>query len=374
MSGSRNQSRVVLHVGLPKSGTTFLQRSLAANAEALGDRGVLYPQTDDDVMFRAALDVRGTHKAWGRRRRDVEGAWDHLAARAHAHTGTTVISHEVLGAAAPRQVDRAMSMLKGLDVHVVVTARDPARQLVSEWQEGVKHGRRLSFAAFEATVRAGQDGVAHHFRSAQDLPDVLGRWGHWLAADHVHLVTGAAEGAEPRLLWSRFADVVGFDPDGFPAAGPSHANESLGVDEVDLLRRVNVALDGRLGQPAYGQLAKQRVAHELLAGRVSERPRLPLELYDDLVTIGELWAKEVDRAGYAVHGDLADLVPARPEQEPPHPDAADAAAQVDVAAAVVAELLLDLAAAREDVAAKDAKRRSWKKRAKELASRLAAET
>ncbi len=374
MSGSRNQSRVVLHVGLPKSGTTFLQRSLAANAEALGDRGVLYPQTDDDVMFRAALDVRGTHKAWGRRRRDVEGAWDRLAARAHAHVGTSVISHEVLGAAAPRQVDRAMSMLKGLDVHVVVTARDPARQLVSEWQEGVKHGRRLSFAEFEATVRAGHDGVAQHFRSAQDLPEVLGRWGHWLPADHVHLVTGAAEGADPRLLWSRFAEVVGFDPDGFPAAGPSHANDSLGVDEVDLLRRVNLALDGRLGQPAYGQLAKQRVAHELLAGRGSARPRLPLELYDALVTLGEQWAKEVDRAGYVVHGDLADLVPVRPAQASPHPDAADAAAQVDVAAAVVAELLLDLAAVREEAAAKDAKRRSWKKRAKKLAGRLAAET
>jgi hypothetical protein len=374
VSGSRNQSRVVLHVGLPTSGTTFLQRSLAANAEALGDRGVLYPQTVDDVMFRAALDVRGNHKAWGRRRQDVEGAWDQLAARAHAHVGTTVISHEVLGAAAPRQVDRAMSMLKGLDVHVVVTARDPARQLVSEWQEGVEHGRRLGFAEFEATVRAGQDGVAQHFRSAQDLPEVLGRWGHWLPADHVHLVTGAAEGADPRLLWARFAEVVGFDPHGFPSAGQAHVNDSLGVDEVDLLRRVNVALDGRLGQPAYGQLATQRVAHELLAGRTPEGPRLPLELYDTVLTLGERWAKEVDRAGYVVHGDLADLVPVRPEQEPPHPDSADAAAQVDVAAGVVAELLLDLAAAREDVAAKDAKRRSWKKRAKKLADRLAAET
>jgi hypothetical protein len=374
VSGSRNQPRVVLHVGLPKSGTSFLQRSLAENAEALGDRGVLYPQTDDDVMFRAALDVRGNHKAWGRRRRDVEGAWDHLASRAHAHTGTTVLSHELLGAACRRQVDRAMSMLKGLDVHVVVTARDPARQLVSEWQEGVKHGRRLTFAEFEATVRSGHDGVAQHFHSAQDLPGVLGRWGHWLPADRVHVVTGPPDGADPRLLWSRFGGVVGFDPAGFPAAGAAHANESLGVDEIDLLRRVNVALDGRLAQPAYGRLAKHRVAQELLAGRGSPRPRLPLSLYDALVPLGEQWAKEVDRAGYTVHGDLDDLVPVPPDREPVHPDAATPATQVDAAAHVVAELLLDLAAAREEVAAKDAKRRSWKKQAKKLAGRLAAET
>jgi hypothetical protein len=371
VAGSRNQSRVVLHVGLPKSGTTFLQRSLAQNAEALGDRGVLYPQTDDDVMFRAALDVRGNHKAWGRRRKEVEGAWDRLAGQAHAHVGTTVISHEILGAACRRQVDRAMSMLKGLEVHVVVTARDPARQLVSEWQEGIKHGRRLTFAEFEAGVRAGHDGVAQHFHSAQDLPAVLGRWGHWLPADQVHLVTGPPDGADPRLLWSRLGEVVGFDPDGFPPAGPGHANESLGVDEIDLLRRVNVALDGRLTQPAYGRLAKHRVAQDLLGGRGSARPRLPLPLYDALVPLAEQWAKEVDRAGYTVHGDLDDLLPVPPDAEPPHPDRVSPATQVEVAAEVVAGLLLDLAAAHEEVTAKDAKRRSWKKQAKKLADRLA---
>jgi hypothetical protein len=362
---------VVLHVGLPKSGTTFLQRSLAQHAEALGDRGVLYPQTKDDVMFRAALDVRGNHKAWGRSHKDVEGAWDRLAGEAHAHVGTTVISHEVLGAACQRQVDRAMSMLKGLEVHVVVTARDPARQLVSEWQEGIKHGRRLTFAEFEAGVRDGHDEVAQRFHAAQELPGVLSRWGHWLPADQVHLVTGPPDGADPQLLWSRLAEVIGFDPDGFPAAGSTHANESLGVDEIDLLRRVNIALDGRLTQPAYGRLAKRRVARDLLGGRGSARPRLPLPLYDSLVPLAEQWVKEVGRAGYTVHGDLDDLLPVPPDVEPPHPDQTSPANQVGVAADVVAELLLDLAAARDQVAAKDAKRRSWKKRAKKLADRLA---
>lgn len=364
----------MLHVGLPKSGTSFLQRSLAENAESLSDRGVLYPQTPDDVMFRAALDVRGNHKAWGRRRKDVEGAWDTLCASAHDHVGTTVISHELLAAACRRQVDGAMSLLKGLDVHVLVTARDPARQLVSEWQEGVKHGRRLTFADFESAVRVGADGVGQHFRSAQDMPGVLARWGHWLPAENLHLVIGAPDGADPRLLWSRFGEVVGFDPAGFPPATRRHANESLGVDEVDLMRRVNVALDGRLTQPAYGQLAKRRVAHGLLAGRAGPKPQVPPSMHDALVQVGEQWAKEVERAGYTVHGELDDLLPVPPAAGARHPDDADAGVQVDLAARVVAELLLDLAAARDEVAAKDAKRRSWKKRAKDLAERLAVGT
>lgn len=355
-------------MGLPKSGTTFLQRSLSANAEALGDRGVLYP-ADDELMFRASLDVRGNHKSWGRRRSDVEGAWDQLCGRARAFRGTTVISHELLAGACRRQVAAATTMLRGLDVHVVVTARDLARQLVAEWQESVKHGRKVTFAEFHERVSRGDDGLARHFHAAQDLPETLARWGHDLPADHVHVVVGEPEGAHPDRLWARFAEAVGFDPAGYPpAAGP--ANPSLGVAEVDLLRRVNVALDGRLPQPAYGRLVKHRLAHTLLSPSVSPRPRLPLPLYDALGPVTERWVKEIQKAGYAVHGDLAHLVPA-PLGEAPHPDVVSAGDQVDAAAHALAELLLDLEAAEARADERDEKRRSWKKQAKLLKRRLA---
>jgi hypothetical protein len=365
-----DRPRVVLHVGLPKSGTTFLQHGLRRNAEALADRGVLYPQTHDDVMFRAALDVRGNHKSWGRRRKDVAGAWDSLCASARRHVGTTIVSHELLAAACQRQVDAALSMLKGLDVHLVVTARDPVRQLVSEWQEGVKHGRRLTFDEFEAAVRNGETELAHRFAAAQALPDVLHRWGRHLPPDHVHLVVGPAPGAPPGRLWEAFADVAGFDPAGF-SAGRAPLNESLGADEADLLRRVNIALDGRLRQPAYGRLAKHRVAHQLLAGRRTRPLEAPAQVRDALTDVAEQWVKEVERVGWTVHGDLTDLAPVAPGEPGPHPDRVDVHAQVAVAADVVAALLLDLEAAHAEAADVEARRRSWKKRAKQLRRSLA---
>ena len=59
--------RVYLHVGVPKSGTTFLQVSLAENKKSLKEAGVLYP-AGHERMFLAAVDVRGAHKGWGRTR------------------------------------------------------------------------------------------------------------------------------------------------------------------------------------------------------------------------------------------------------------------------------------------------------------------
>lgn len=362
-----HESQVVLHVGVPKSGTTFLQRALAQNAETLRMRGVLYPRRHDqgdDLMFRAALDVRSNHKAWGRQRRDVTGAWHELCGQARRHGGATVISHELLAGASRRQITAAMTLLKGLDVHLVVTARDLARQLTAEWQEGIKHGRRASFAEFFQRVSADDpaDELARRFHLAQDLPEVLARWGEWLPPENVHVVVAGDPGAESHLLWNRFGEAAGFATQDLALPGPEHANTSLGVTQIDLLRRVNTALDGRLVQPAYGRTVKQYFARQLLPNYASPRPLLPVEHYDTLAAPSERWVKEIRKAGYTVHGDLHDLIPAPPAgARVPHPDDTDPAEETVTAAAVIAELLLEVDRLRNPAASSAGDRPgSWK--------------
>ena len=98
---------------------------------------------------------------------------------------------------------------------------------------------------------------------------------------------------------------------------------------------------------------------------------LPAALYAAVTDVAERWAKEIRRAGYTVHGDLADLLPVRPDSPGPHPDLTSAPAQREVAATVIAELLLDLEEAQTRAAHQQEKRRSWKKQAKKLKARLA---
>src|SRR4051812_34542909 len=141
--------RVVLHVGLPKTGTTYLQAVLAHHRDALRDAGVLYPFVRPQAMFLGAVEVRGSHEKFGLAREDVLGTWQALADRVHAHEGTSVISHEILGGAEPDEIAAALVPLAGLDVDVVVTARDLGRQATAHWQEEVKLGALTSFAELE---------------------------------------------------------------------------------------------------------------------------------------------------------------------------------------------------------------------------------
>ncbi len=371
MAGRSSGRRVFVHVGVPKSGTTFLQATLAQNAKAMHKAGVLSCGSREE-MFLAALDVRRNHKAWGRQRDETKGSWETVCRRARRHDGTSVISQELLGAASERQIAAALSRLHGLEVHVIVTARDLARQSTAEWQEGVKHGRRLTFEEFRQRVLAddSETKYAQRFRASQDLPRLLGRWSTVVPRDHVHVVCCPRPASDPDLLWRRFAGVIDRDVARLPAAGPEHTNPSLGSSETDLLRRVNIALARRLPQPDYGDLVKHLYAQRLLVTQGSQRPVVPRDLYDELRPLGERWVKEIANTGYTVHGDLDELVPDPPEPQAPHPDDVDPGLQVDVAARSTAELLLEVQRFRARTVELEARNAHLEKRRTTLRRRL----
>ena len=167
----------------------------------------------------------------------------------------------------------------------------------------------------------------------------------------MHVVCCPPPDADPGLLWQRFGDVVGFDAGRFPAAGPDSANPSLGTTEIDLLRRVNVALDKRLVQPEYGQVVKQLYAQELLPAGRSPRPVVPADdVRRPAPSSASGGSRRSTQAGYDVRGDLASLVPVAPAGPGPHPDDVDPRDQVDSAVAATAELLLEVQRCRAEVA------------------------
>ena len=130
---------MLVHVGAPKTGTSFLQDVLFRNREPLAKRGTLYPADRHDEHFLAALDLM--ELPWGGLETEAVGAWDRLATRVRGWDGTVIVSHEILARASRAQVRRAYESFGDAEVHVVFSARDLVRQIPAEWQETVKHRR-----------------------------------------------------------------------------------------------------------------------------------------------------------------------------------------------------------------------------------------
>lgn len=311
--------RAVLHVGLPKTGTSFVQGVLRGNVDVLGRHGVRLPAGAETYpsheLFLAVLYLTERSEAWGRSAEAGRRAWGRISADVRAHRATTVISSETLCLATDEQIARILADLAGVEVDVVVTVRDPARQVPAEYQEGVKHGRRMSYPSFLDTVLAEEPprgdqrrSTRERFWNAQDPVAALDKWAAHVGPEHCHVVTTPPAGAEPVQLWSRFARVLGVDevPVQMP---PKEVNTSLGAVQIEVLRRLNRRVTRHGNERAYGDVVKRLYAGTILRGQQGERLTLPTDRSDRVRALAEGWVTRLTERGYPVSGDLQDLVP-----------------------------------------------------------------
>ena len=303
--------RVLLHVGTPKTGTSYLQDVLFRNRRRLADAGIRYPADRFDAHFLAALDLM--RLPWGGLETEAIGAWDRLAADVRRWPGTSIVSHEILATASRAQAGRALASLghgDDAEIHLVLSVRDLVRQIPAEWQENVKHRSVISYARFLEQIRdpARESRIATWFWGVQEVPDILNRWGHDLPPERIHLVTVPPPGGPRDLLWQRFSAMFGLDGLDLDLEA-ERANPSLGVPETALVRRINRSVNHVLEPADYRPLVRELLAHQTLSHRTrSPRLALPPDVHPWAQQVEASWIEEIEKRGYDVVGDLADLV------------------------------------------------------------------
>lgn len=322
---------VVLHVGLMKSGTTWIQQQLFAHRDELAAAGVRLPG-----------------RTWGQQASGVKGAlkggkprkWEALAAEATSYDGRSVISVELLGPAGPTQRRRVVEALAPHDVEVVVTARDLGRSVVALWQETVQNGRSWSWPDYLEGVRTGEGEAGRTFWRQLDLPEVVAAWAE--VAGTVTVVTVPPPGAERRLLLDRFGQAAGL-----PRLDPvsTRANESLGLASVLVLRQLNERLEEEgVRFKRTRKVRKQLLAKEVLAARRADEPSLGLTVPAWLAEAAAQRVERVQGLDVALVGDWADLEPV--DVPGVEVDGVPVGAQLDAATAAVAGLVEGLVGRR----------------------------
>lgn len=337
--------RVFLHIGEPKCGTTYLQQILWRNQATLAAQGVVLPGRVQWDFFRAAQDLRGAPQDLDDPATSWKGEWDALVARTRAAEGTVVISHEMFCAADADQAERAVRSLAPAEVHIVLTVRDFGSLLPAEWQETVKHRNINSFIPWlNGLIERSEAGPGRHrwFWRAHDTLAILDRWTRTLPLERVHVITVPPRRPDPDLLWRRFASVIGAAPESVDTRVP-HPNESLGVAEVEMLRKLNAALRPHgVPQWFYTARVKDHLAHQTLAHRPrGPRLQLPPRHYGWALARSEEVIAALKESGYDLVGDLDELRPARPSAVRSRPRDVTDAQLFDAALGSLTQLLVD---------------------------------
>jgi hypothetical protein len=312
-SGTPARPKVVLHIGEPKTGTTFLQQVMWRNRSELAARGVVLPGHHPQDHFRASQDLRSIAKLASDPAGSWTGEWEILARQAQQAGKTAVISHELFSAADAEQAGRAVRSLLPAEVHIALTVRDIATLLPAEWQETVKHRNARGWEDWLGDVidRESADAGRRRwwFWRVHDTLAILDIWSRHLPAEHVHVITAPPRGSASGLLWQRFASLLGIDPGGVDLTR-ARPNASLGMPETEFLRRLNQALPNEVPDWFYMWNVKEAIAHQALA----DRPRGGSLV---LPASRDTWAKDraeeliaaLGGSGYHVIGDLDELRP-----------------------------------------------------------------
>lgn len=358
-----------LHIGLPGTGAPALAAALTSYADSVAAQGFSLPACSEEQVLRAALELRREHKAWGYRRREVEGAWAEVCRRAHKGRRDPVVVGDLLAACAPEQVALLLDGLAPMRTRVVVALRDPVSQVLDAWAETVRLGRTVSFATYADRLLDPARGhvQAERFWAAQDVGDVLDRWSRAVGPDRVHVAVLPPHPDPAPAAWAALAAIVGLDVDGLPPPDGRASRGLLDAGGVTVLREVNRTVGGRLDKVAHRRDVGPWLADALggdpasagATGRqtlpaATDRPRppgLPRELHDTLEQLSRGWRDRVVAGGHPVHGDPDDLVPEPWDSRRSSPDEVPAEVRLATASAALADVLVEVARLRRHNAA-----------------------
>ena len=339
--------RVYLHIGLPKTATTYLQRILWRHRDQMRSEGLLLPGEERREHLWASRVVRRDEDSPGLPERQ-HTAWDRMLLEMADWPGSALVSHEFFAAASEEQVREVVAQLAPAEVHVVVTAREPLGLFAASWQEALKNRETTPMADY-GRDESDDPRAIWNWRTL-DLRLVLQRWapaGGPIRPEHVHVLPLPGADAPREQIWHSFAGELGLDAAAYDVSS-AFPNESMGVVEAETLRRINAHLGTFTKAIDKGTYIRTFLGDERLVPRGGERYWPAEDQIDDCRRRGRETVDFVRAQGYDVVGELDSLLVPEHLPERRRPDSVTDAEVAEVAVELVATMLGDVRELRHE--------------------------
>jgi hypothetical protein len=334
---------VLLHVGMFKTGTTAIQGALFRARPQLAEHGVLHAGETRNPM-QAVLAFRGQQMPGKPLPRPEQ--WDSLVAQvATATDQRVVVSSEFLGTAGVETGRRAVELLGGPRVHVVVTLRPLAKMMPSQWQQYVRS--RATTSSYDDWL----DGMLRKPPFKRPTPsfwnrnhhDVLvERWASIVGPENLTVII--VDEADRTFLMRTFEDLLGL-PAGLLVSDRDTENRSLTLGETELVRQINIEFRNRgWSDELYRRMVLKGIGFQMQTNRTPhvDEPRIttPQWALDRVAEIGAAAADKISTLGVRIVGDISTLGAPRLADESREATGGPATLPIDAARAAVIGAIL----------------------------------
>ncbi|WP_344102040.1 hypothetical protein [Myceligenerans crystallogenes] len=307
----------LLHIGLPKTGSTALQHAAMTQRLRLREEGVVYPGKAENhhrgLSWLAGLKVDYLKDPvprapwWRALDRELGRFPGHRALLSFEMTCTT----DAAGAAAT--VD-AVGAQGDRPVHVVLVMRNLGGFVPSYWQESLKRGKTRTLDEYLRRALADPAAVASsgafHRRDGMGL---IERWAGVVGPENLSVIV--LEKEHPTRLLDTFENLLALPAGILHEAEPRgvEANRGMTPAEAALVLKLNRMILAKWKAPEdeHRALVFKGAVNRLLANReptaAEGRLMIPHWAADACAEAGFLLAESVREAGVRVVGDLAEL-------------------------------------------------------------------
>lgn len=132
--------QVYIHIGLHKTGSTYIQKVFAENRDTLKAFGAIYPTLGAEFLFghhNVAWSLMPNHVLKNTSDFTIERLLDYIES---AGAKQFILSSEDFDFLQPEQISKIAHLFADYDVQIVMYVRNPVDAFYSYWQESVKHG------------------------------------------------------------------------------------------------------------------------------------------------------------------------------------------------------------------------------------------
>jgi len=301
----------LIHIGFPKTGTTFVQGAMLQARPKLGEVGVVYPgkeryHKEAGIYIAGATgrlgDPPSTETHWNTLVRQIKAAGDQRV----------LISSEWMAETDDAGIARVVNELGDGQAHIVATLRPIVKILPSSWQQYLQNGHRFHWEKWlhGVLLEPPYDKPTPSFWRRHRHDEVLARWAKIAGPENVTAII--VDSSDHELLLRQFEQMLAM-PAGFLAPEPpAKDNRSLTWPEAEMVRRVNGVFKDR-GWPdsLYRSVVRQGIVSRLAKMRpaAGEMPKIPMPDWaaERAAEIGAEFARNIATLGIRVVGDLDSL-------------------------------------------------------------------
>ena len=301
------KSKVLIHIGGPKTGTTAIQTALAENRHALNGRGFLYPGTgkNQQASLFPLKRIAGFQNF-------VSGdrlGWEQLVDEVNRWKGVVLLSSEVLISVPTDVVNEIVDTIGTSQIEILITGRSLHELVVSQWQEAIKAGDTISLREYANEIARGPKNATDSsliFWLVADYLTPIQRWSQRLGIENI--ILQCVDIAKPDATLRSFEQIAEI-PSGLLGTSPQNpVNQSLTYAESELIRSCNqILLKGAASSHDHSTLGAKfrRKILSQLPLEDDAKIELPTSYYESIATFVNTEVQRIVNSGARIHGDIS---------------------------------------------------------------------